>query len=277
MDILAQHPEVNHLLQELLKRVQAILGDQFVGMYLFGSLTSGDFDQDSDIDVVVVVCGEISDAFFSELEAMHAQIYAGDSQWAIQLEVSYIPQQALRRYDPANALHPHIDRGSERFFMMEHNESWIVQRYVLRERGITLAGPAPRTLIAPVSRKDLRQAMVAILNGWASQIPEDPTRLRQRGGQSYIVLSICRILYTLQYGTVVSKRFAARWAQETLDEKWTPLIERTWTGRQNPGLEAPPDEVKKTLEFIRFALEQSRKLETLRKTKKRAVISGRGN
>lgn len=236
------------------------MNGQFVGMYLFGSLAGGDFDQDSDIDVVVVTKDEISGDLFSALEAMHARIYDSDSPWANQLEVSYIPQHALCRYDPANALHPHIDRGSETFFMMQHNESWIVQRYVLRERGITLAGPAPQTLIDPISPNDLRQAMLAILNRLASQILEDPAQLKHRGGQSYLVLSLCRILYTLQYGTIVSKPVAARWAQETLDNQWMPLIERTWTGRHHPGLEASPDDVNGTLAFIRFALEQSQKI-----------------
>ena len=261
MDILTHHPEVNRLIQNLLQKVQSILNDQFVGMYLFGSLTSGDFDQDSDIDVVVVMVDEISDDIFSALQAMHERIYAGNSPWAIQLEVSYIPQRALRRHDPANALHPHIDRGSETFFMMQHDESWIVQRYALRERGITLVGPAPQTLIDPISPNDLRQAMLAILNGWASQIPDDPAQMKYRGYQSYIVLSLCRILYTLQYGTVVSKPVAAHWAQETLNSQWVPLINRTWTGRHNPRLEASSDDISRTLEFIRFALKQSRKLE----------------
>jgi len=261
LKLITPYPEVNALLQELLESAQTILGDHFVGMYLFGSLASGDFDQDSDIDVVVVTGDEISGDLFSALQAIHARINAGDSPWAIQMEVSYIPQHALRRYDPANALHPHIDRGrGESLGMMQHDSSWVIQRYTLRERGITLAGPAPQTLIDPVLPHDLRQAMLAILKGWALQILEDPAQIKHRGGQSYTVLSICRILYTLQYGTVVSKPVAAHWAQETLDNQWTPLIERTWTGRHNPGLEASPDNVHGTLEFIRYALEQSQKL-----------------
>lgn len=256
------YPDVNAVLLELLSGVQTILESHFVGMYLFGSLTSGDFDQDSDIDVVVVTDDEISGDLFSALQAIHARINAGDSPWTIQLEVSYIPQHALRRYDPANALHPHIDRGrGESLGMMQHDSSWVVQRYTLRERGITLAGPAPQTLIDPVSPNDLRQAMLAILKGWALQILQDPAQIKHRGGQSYTVLSIYRILYTLQYGTVVSKPVAARWAQETLDNQWTPLIERTWTGRHNPGLEASPDDVNGTLDLIRYALERSQQFE----------------
>jgi hypothetical protein len=97
------YPEVNALLQNLLDSVQTILGNRFVGACLFGSLTSGDFDQNSDIDVVVVTDEELHNDLFSALQAMHARIAADDSWWATQLEVSYIPQQALRRHDPGDS------------------------------------------------------------------------------------------------------------------------------------------------------------------------------
>jgi hypothetical protein len=41
--------------------------------------------------------------------------------------------------------------------------------------------------------------------------------------QAYAILTMCRALYTLQHGTVVSKSVAARWAQEVLGERWAAL------------------------------------------------------
>ncbi len=253
------YPEVNALLQELLERVQSILGSHFVGMYLYGSLTGGDFDRDSDVDVVIVTDDEISGDLFSALQAMHMQIATLDSWCATQLEVSYIPQHAIRRYDPTHSLHPHIDRGQdESLHMMQHDSDWLVQRDTLRERGIMLAGPAPQTLIDPVSPNDLRQAILVILHEWwEMQILHNPAQIDRRGYQSYTVLSICRLLYTLQYGTVVSKPVAARWAQATLGERWVSLIERAWVGRQNPHLSAEAGDINETLDFIRYALERS--------------------
>lgn len=250
------YPEVTRLLEELLVGVQAILAEQFVSMYLFGSLTSGDFDQESDVDVLIVTSDEISSAHISALEAMHAQLYAGESRWATQLEVAYVPQPALRRYDRTNARHPHVDRSGARLFMKQHDESWIVQRYILRQRGITVAGPAPQTLIDPVSADDLREAMVALLQVWAADIFADPGQLKEWGNQPYVVLSLCRMLYTLQHGAVVSKAEAARWAQKSLDKRWEGLIGRAWTGRLNPGAGATAEDVQGTLEFMQFALEQ---------------------
>ena len=253
------YPEVNMLLKELLEGVQAILGNHFIGMYLDGSLTSGDFDQDSDIDFVVVADTEIADSLFSALQTMHDRIATIDSWFATQLEGSYIPEYALRRYDPTMALHPNLERGrGERLKMLYHDDAWVVHQYVLRERGIALAGPAPQTLIDSVSPSHLRRAMLSVLSGWATEILHQPAQMKYRGYQSYIVLSLCRVLYTLENGTVVSKPVAARWAQETLGEQWVPLIEQTWEGRHNPGLEASADDVTGTLAFIQYSLERSR-------------------
>lgn len=255
------YPEVNALLEELLASAQAILGRQFIGAYLFGSLTSGDFDQASDVDVVVVTEAEISDAVCAALAAMHARLAAGASWWATQLEVSYMPQRALRRHDPAAALHPHLDRGKgERLRLMQHDSDWVVQRAALRERGITLAGPAPQTLIDPVSPDDLRRAMLAVL-WWPAQILAAPAQISELGYQSYIVLTLCRMLYTLQFGTIISKPAAARWAQATLSARWSPLIERAWLGRQTPQMKATADDINETLDFIRYTLARSQQSE----------------
>src|SRR5512141_307101 len=95
------HPDVNEILTLLYADVTDILQGQLVGMYLFGSLANGDFDQYSDIDVLFVTEKEISEAVFAALSAMHKRLNQLDSPWGIQLEVSYIPQAALRRFDRA--------------------------------------------------------------------------------------------------------------------------------------------------------------------------------
>lgn len=259
VEMATSYPEVNSLLKELLASAQAVLEEHFVGMILDGSLATGDFDEDSDVDVAVVTDVEISGDLFSKLQAMHDRIAAIDSWWATQLEVSYIPRDALRRYDPAHALHPNLERDKgQRLKMLQHDEGWIFHRCVLREHGIALAGPDPRTLIDPVSPDDLRRAALTLLNGWFAGLLDDPAQIAHRGWQSYVVLSLCRILYTLEFGTVASKSAAARWVQETLDARWSPLIARAWEGRHHPEQEASTDDVSGTLDFIRYTLERSR-------------------
>ena len=143
---------------------------------------------------------------------------------------------------------------------MRHDSDRVIQRHTLRERGITLAGPDPQTLIDPISQNELRRAMLAIM-WWLMEILDDRVKITRRGYQSYIVLTMCRILYTLEYGAIASKAIAARWAQQTLGERWGPLIERALVGRQHPEEEIPLDDLSRTMEFIRHTLERSRQLE----------------
>ena len=257
------YPDVNEILNFLFTNVKEILQDQFIGMYLFGSLANGDFDQHSDIDVLFVTDTEISNDAFSALKEMHERITKIDSPWAIQLEVSYIPQNALRRYNPMDNLHPHMDRGNnETLHMLAHVSDWVIQRHLLRERGIVITGPALKTLIDPVSPNSMRLAIVDVLPLWVNPMLDDPSRIKSRGSQSFVVLSLCRMLYTLQYGTIVSKRVAAQWGQDTLDKKWIPLIEQAWLGRQNPDLEAQLDVINGTIDLIRYTLEYSKQIGT---------------
>ena len=253
------YAEVNALLGELVEGARGVLGEQFVGAYLFGSLACGDFDRDSDVDVLVVTEGELAGETFSALRAMHARLAAADSPWATQLEVSYIPRGALRRHDTERAVHPHIDRGEgEELRLMRHDADWVVQRHALRERGVTLAGPAAPSLIDPVSPDELRRAMLSLM-WWPAEILEDPARIKGRGYQSYIVLTMCRMLYTLRHGAVVSKRAAALWAEGEAGGRWAPLIKRALEGRSRPRLEARPEDVSGTLDLIRYTLERARR------------------
>ncbi|MFX1412149.1 MAG: nucleotidyltransferase domain-containing protein, partial [Promethearchaeota archaeon] len=80
------YPDVNAVLHMLLSGVQTVLGDQFVGMYVFGSLASGDFEpQRSDIDFLVVTTDELPEEMLPALEAMHARITASGLKWATKL------------------------------------------------------------------------------------------------------------------------------------------------------------------------------------------------
>jgi phosphoribosylglycinamide formyltransferase-1 len=251
-------PEVKTLLDELLRGVRGVLGDHLVGMYLDGSLTSGDFDTASDIDFLVVTEAEVTPDQFSALQAMHERVAAADPRWGAELEGSYISRAAIRRYDPVLSMHPNLERGKvERLKMVPHEEDWIIHYHVVRERGIPLFGPDPKSLIDPVSPDDLRRAMRPCLEKWWQPMLADPAPLKRTGYQAYAVLTMCRICYTLATGEVASKTSAVHWAKESLDGRWAPLIDRALAGRYNPDPETTPEQITQTQEFIRFVLEYS--------------------
>jgi predicted nucleotidyltransferase len=251
------YDDVNIILDALLVDVKEIVKEQFVGMYLYGSLANGDFDQHSDVDVLVVTRETVSESNFLELQAMHDHIATMHSPWAIQMEVTYLSQNTLLK--SGSMPHLYLDRGAgEKLRWRESKSDWNVERYILREKGVVLEGPDPRALTESVSADELRRSVVDVLQLWINPLLEDPIqKIRPRGYQSFIVLSLCRMLYTLQYGEIVSKQVAAEWALKTLDSKWHRLIERAIIGRENSHLEVNPEDLNGTQDFMRYALKHS--------------------
>ena len=251
------YPEINALLQILLTAQRSILEEHFVGLYLEGSLANGGFDLDSDVDFVTATDVEIEGERFDALQTMHARLAGLGNPWAIQLEGSYVSLEALRRHDPALTLHPNIERGpGEKLKMANHDAGWNIHRSILREHGICLAGPEIAGLIDPVSPADLRAAMTPILAGWSRHMLEHPEAYPRRGYQSYIILSHCRILYTLETGKVASKQAAAEWMKARIEPGLAQAIERAWDGRRRPDESATPEDIRQTQAVIRFVLER---------------------
>jgi predicted nucleotidyltransferase len=243
------YPDANALLQALLAGVQDILGEELVGVYLFGSLALGSFDpRTSDVDVLVVTAGELAEAPLARLQAFHARLYASDLPLATEVEAAYIPVSAVRRWYPNDNWHPHIDRGEAHLLVKQHDTDWVVQRYVVREHGVTLYGPHPKTLIDPVSSKKLKEAVRVWMHQWWAPMVEDPLPLRQPGYRAYAVLTMCRLAWTLHEGTVLSKPAAARWALQELDGRWGPLIRRA--------LDYPDDDQEGTLADTRALIRE---------------------
>ena len=244
---------VNAILSVLLAEVQKVLAGQFVGLYLYGSLAGGDFNPEtSDIDFLVVTAGEIPAETVSALEAMHRRLLSGGLKWAVKLEGAYIPQEAIRRYGINNLPRPCINEGN--FYLAPQGSDWIIQRHTIREQGLVLAGPDPRTLIDPVDPQDIRRAVLAYLDEWWSPMLDHPARLRGSEYQAYAIVSMCRALYTLQRGAIASKPVSARWAQKRLGKDWIELIEQALAWR--PGVKM--NRFDETAAFIRYTVAYGR-------------------
>lgn len=244
------YTDVNAVLSLLCSQAQQILSQRLVGLYLYGSLASGDFDpQRSDIDFAAVTTGKLSDELISALEAMHARITDSGLALARKLEGVYMPQQDIWRHDDTAPPCPHINEG--RFYLARYGSDWVLQRRILRESGVIVAGPPPDTLIAPVSDDDVRRAVAAFLREWWQPMLADPARLRSAEYQVYAILTMCRAQYTLRHGRIASKPVSARWAQRVSDTRWQELIEQALAWQ--PG--SVFDRLDETLALIRHTVE----------------------
>lgn len=253
------YADVNAALDDLAVSIRAALGNRMSGMYLSGSLALGDFDPlSSDIDTVVVTDAEVGDDLFVALKGVHARFGAGGSPWAERVEVVYVPRCALRYAAPSAASYPQLERGGT-LFRDVLESGWAIQRHILREHGVVVAGPVPRTLIPAVDPLDMCRASVGIATAWREQARQDPAWLdwlRNGEAQAFVVQTLCRLLYTLDSGSVASKPGATRWAQKALGKRWAALIERS-LARRHDGRGTPESDVDETVALIQFTIERS--------------------
>jgi len=246
------HHDVNELLSILLVRTQATLGDRLVGLYLFGSIATADFDRESsDIDFLAATAGELDDREVERLRLMHEEIAANGGPWGARVEGAYVSLSALRRYDPAYR-QPFLSGQDTPFGVTELGADWVINRHILREKGVVLYGPSPATLIDPVSHEQLIDAVRDELRGSWSWFLEAPQRLRPRRYQAFAVLTLCRALYALDRGQLASKAQAALWAKGALGPEWVTLIDRALASRHDETVDNTS--LQETLRFLRYAV-----------------------
>ena len=251
-------PEVSELLRELLAVVSRALGDNLLGFYLRGSLALGDFDPaTSDADILVVTNQPVSEPEFAALAALHNRIPAGHNPNEYHYEISYIDRASLKRFAPGERRHP--TTGTDwSFDWAEHRDNWVLERWTVRERGVALSGPDPKTLIDPISAEDLRAAVRAELEArvrdWAGGATA-PEWLLPRYYQTFEVETICRALYTLVRGELPTRPRAVAWALETLPEPWRSLVERSQAWRADGTLD--PSTVSEVMNLARWAASRS--------------------
>ena len=248
--------ELNDLLAELVARIQSVLGEALVGMYLTGSFALGAGDLYSDCDFLVVTDGRITESEEQALRALHDEIPTRDEHWAINLEGSYAPRDDLETLAALGREWLYVDRGRRELQWSDHCNTLDV-RWVLRERGITLVGPAPHSFACEVPADALRHKLRPLV---ATFLPDllAWTSLDGAWSQRYAVTALCRMLHTIETGDMTSKPGSLRWAKTALDPQWNGLIEQVLDDRAEPWNDPPrPGSVDATIAFTEYAKQRA--------------------
>jgi hypothetical protein len=257
-------PDLDLVLRALVAGARDVLDARFTGAYLIGSLArfEAGADEHSDVDFVIAVGEDVPLPVLGALQAMHHRIHALGSKWARRLDGSYVPTRILRRADPERTPLPYLDHGRRDLVPSTHCNRLVIRKMV-RDQSLTLAGPDPESLVAPVSPIELAREAATELAAWAAEIDADPAQLANRWSQPYVVLSFCRMLYTLASGELASKPVAAAWGRKELGARWDRLIAHAVAARGDPAARvrerADPRHIHLTRAFVRAAVELSRR------------------
>jgi hypothetical protein len=248
---------LNLILMQLVTGGRDVLGEKMIGAYLGGSFAHGGWDAYSDVDFNVVIREDLTPAEREALKVEHARIFTIDHYYARHLEGAYFPADILADLDRTDEPLWYLDNGSLNFEQSTHDNT-LVNRWVLRERGVVLDGPAPQTLIPPIPTARLKAEVRETMRTWGGEIVSGAYPIRSRFWQCFVVLMFCRMRQSLTTGEIGSKTAGAAWAKQTLDLEWVPLIDDALSARERQYEKiyevADPEKVDRTIAFVCQAL-----------------------
>jgi hypothetical protein len=252
----ACEPAVASLLGSIRAAIVTVTGSSLAGLYLFGSLATGDFDAGvSDIDLIAVLADSPSERLIRHLGRMHADLGRANPEWDDRIEVIYISRQGLANCRTDTTSIAVISSG-EPFQVVEAGRDWVLNWYPAREDGVSLIGPPIGSLIPPIPTAEFIDEVRRSLAGFTTRIPDDAPP----GWQAYAILTMCRGLHAIRFGERLSKREAAAWAQQEFPH-WADLIRRAlgWRQRQrDPDSQDGAATVSETRSFVTEMAELAR-------------------
>lgn len=216
------YQELNEVLTGLVGAARDILAEEFVGAYLQGSFALGAGDDKSDCDFIIATTTLPSGSTEQALRDLHDEIPTRPGHWTKHLEGSYADVVSLRSSSGLGTPWLFCDHGHRELTWDTHCNS-LHSRWILRNRGVVLAGRPIAELVDEVDPEELRASMRVAL----PRLKDDLLtwlRLDIAWSQRYLVSNFCRVLFTLDTAEVASKRGAMEWARERLDAKWRPLL-----------------------------------------------------
>jgi hypothetical protein len=241
--------QVVRLLRDLTAHLPIILGRNLVGIYLYGSLTQRAFKpKTSDVDCIVVTRRDLSDAQFKKLGAWLTEA-AKSNPWFARLQMSILIRDQL--------LIPNSQYCLFQFGELKRDTSdanpiiWIN----VLESGVTLYGANPKSFVPPIGGDLFFAALKRELNYLREELIEKPNSEWRDVSfyRAYSVLTLCRIMYSLAKGTVVSKPRAAKWAMQQVPVKLKEIIFQALDGDGDGENRSAAISLLRIRQFINFA------------------------
>ncbi|HSX08634.1 MAG TPA: aminoglycoside adenylyltransferase domain-containing protein [Candidatus Saccharimonadales bacterium] len=242
---------VNDVLNDFAGKANALLGDNIIGIYLFGSLSYNDFNSKrSDIDLSVVVKIPLSQEEGEKIKNLHLELEKRHPFWKERIECSYTPIDLFSSILPPKQPRPYYGAGVF-YFEAPYGNEWLINNYLLYHKSITLQGKDFRELVVPIDVRDVQKASIRdLFKEWEPKI-NDYEWLSNSHYQSYLVLNLCRILYTVLQNSVGSKTVSATWVKNEYPE-WKNIIEEA--EKWEYGVEMKRQE--EVIEFIKFTIQK---------------------
>jgi len=199
------------------------VGDSLVAAYLHGSAVAGGLRPDSDVDTLAIIDRPLSDEprrrLLAGLMDISGHPVRSDPRRPLELiifttdDLAHLSYPARSEFVYGEWLRAAFEAGS--IPQPEANPEFTVLLAAVRQAALPLVGPEPEEVLPEISDRDLRRAMCDSLDGLRASLI---------GDERNVLLTLVRILCTLETGRVVPKDVAAEWALERMSGQTARLI-----------------------------------------------------
>jgi predicted nucleotidyltransferase len=225
---------IRPMLRDYLQRVEVGLPGLLEGVYLHGSIALGAFNPRlSDIDFIAVLARCATERDIDALRQVHMEVASTHPEW--ELEGSYLQWTDLGRFEDAIAPCPYYAEGQ--LHPRGHYEINSVTWWMLKQHGLALRGPDPRSLDFEVDFELLLANMSHNLNSYWASFTRREGRMKwllSDQGVQWAVLGVLRQFYTFRERRITSKSGAGEYALAHLPARWHRLIREALNLREQP-------------------------------------------
>lgn len=243
------------LLNEYRHLIFSLLGSKVYGIYLYNSIALEDFDSvKSDIDFVTVLNDRLNDYELKKIELIHQRLI-DMFDYAHKMEGMYLLRKDLNKSNSEIEKYPYFAEGNLVIGYYDFNN---VTRWVLKNYGVEIMCPSRETLEINIKWEDMIATMeYNLFNYWESKIVSNKIQDKSDEFIEWAVLTISRIIYTLNEKKIGSKCQSGQYILEKYPGKWDELVTEALVIRKDnleeSLFENEEKRAKELISFIRYA------------------------
>lgn len=259
---------VDKVLNEYINLFNQYLPETLEGLYVHGSIALEAFVNDSsDIDFITVTNRRLLKEDASALNQIHIKLQQMFQK--PEMDGVYIVKEDLGKMDSSckdeNEMYAYFNNGELKFgnYFNFNPITW----YLMKHRGIRIAGPEIDLMISGPTTEVLRQYVLQNMNTyWVGRLQSFEKSIDEvkhypadmvEAEIEWSVLGVLRQYYTLKEGSIISKQHAGEYGLKHLPEEWHSLIREAVSIRSGTnGVNSDSNEtrIKTTIKFMTYLI-----------------------
>ena len=213
---------IKPLLYEYEWKLKENFKDKIFGIYLYNSIAINAFDENkSDIDIVIIIKEDFTKDEVVELKNIHRELNKNFS-YSKKMEGMYIKLKDISKTN--DLLEPYIYFENGRLHKPGYYDINYVTWWTLKHNGIGINSPRVNDLNIKVDWEDILNTMNYNLNFyWKSKSNKKSIFILDYWIE-FSVLTLCRIVNTLEYKEINSKLASANMALTSMNKEFNKII-----------------------------------------------------